>query len=79
MHSYPTFDEELGIWNGMGSPRGDYSQSLDYIFAPRAVRNTYEVVRAQMLYEDYAFLTSDHSPIFVDLNFTANAPVMSAS
>ena len=79
MHSYPTFDEELGIWTGLGSPRGDYSQSLDYIFAPRAVRNTYEVVRAQMLYEDYAFLTSDHSPIFVDLNFTANAPVMSAS
>ncbi|MBE6580501.1 MAG: hypothetical protein E7650_02670 [Ruminococcaceae bacterium] len=79
VHAYPTFDEELGIWNGKGAPRGDYPQSLDYVFAPRAVRSAYEVVRAQMLYEDYAFLTSDHSPIFVDLNFTATTPVMSGS
>lgn len=79
MHSYPTFDETLNIWNGMGSPRGDYPQSLDYIFAPRAARSAYQIARMQMLYEDYAFLTSDHSPIFVDLNFTQSTAVMSGS
>lgn len=78
MHSYPTFNEERGVWEIGGSPRGEYNSALDHIFAYRQAASTYETVRIKMLEEDYAFLSSDHSPIFADLNFTAVAPVLAA-
>ncbi len=78
MHNYPTFNDELKIWEIGGSPRGNYDSALDHIFAYRKAEGTYEVVRIEMLEEDYAFLSSDHSPIFADLNFTATAPTLGA-
>lgn len=74
-HAYPGFDETLGIWNQAGTPAGAYGNSLDYIFAYSEARSTYEVAHIGMLEEEYAFLTSDHSPIFADITFTASAPV----
>ena len=78
MHNYPTYNEERGLWEVGGSPRGEYPSALDHIFACSMAQSTYQVARIKMLEEDYAFLSSDHSPIFADLNFTSEAPILSA-
>lgn len=76
MHGgYPTYDAELGIWTGSHNPAGAYENALDHIFAYNGSRDSYEVVRLEMVYDDFAFSSSDHSPIFTDVNFTANAPL----
>jgi hypothetical protein len=77
-HEYPAYNQETGFWEKAGAPWADYSYALDYIFANRSAKDTYNVLRMEMLKEEYAFATSDHSPIFADLSFGDHAPTLPA-
>ncbi|MBP3396654.1 MAG: endonuclease/exonuclease/phosphatase family protein [Clostridia bacterium] len=77
-HEYPTYNADTGLWEQAGQPWESYNYALDYIFANREAKDTYTVLRLEMLYEEYAFAGSDHSPIFADLDLGAAVPALPA-
>jgi len=77
-HDYPVYNAETGLWEIDGQPWANYDYALDYIFANREALYSYTVLRMEMLYEDYAFAASDHSPIFADIAFDGDLPKLPA-
>ena len=71
-HGYATYNEETGIYDNPQYTSNPYTKGLDHIF----VGNTSSITvnRVSILDELYAYLSSDHNPIFTDITFTATAP-----
>lgn len=73
-HEYATWNEALGIYTDPDRTSEDYNKSLDYIFSCRAAADMTEIRRSSLVNELYSFLSSDHTPLFIDFSFTAAAP-----
>ena len=68
----------FGIYGNPVMPGNDWSASIDHIFTNKAAvdGNMVKMHQYGSLTDDYALLSSDHCPVFVDISFTANAPVL---
>ena len=73
-NEYATWNEALRIYTDPARTSEDYNKSLDYIFSCRAAADMTEIRRSSLVNELYSFLSSDHTPLFIDFSFTAAAP-----
>lgn len=71
-HGYATYNEEKGIYDNPKYTQQTYTSGLDHILAGNTGSMT--INRVSVLEELYAYLSSDHNPIFTDITFTATAP-----
>ena len=76
-HEYPKYDPETGLWGEPAFTTDGYDMSIDHIFADRASIGTFTVNRMNIIEDLFAYLSTDHCPIFVDISFTATAAKMS--
>ncbi|MBQ3482725.1 MAG: hypothetical protein IJA78_00955 [Clostridia bacterium] len=65
----------LGVFWNMSSGNNPYSQALDHIFLNVAGQSMVSVNRMGMLRDEYAYLSSDHNPVYVDVTFEASCPI----
>ncbi len=72
-HAYPRYDPETKLWCDPAFTTEGYDMSIDHIFADRASIGTFTVERMNMIEDLFAYLSTDHCPIFVDISFTASA------
>ena len=75
--TYPRFDRETGLWCDPALTTDGYNMAIDHIFAARETLNTFTVNRMNIVDELFAYLSSDHRPYFIDLEFTAAAAKLS--
>ncbi len=73
-HGYATYNQETGIYDNPKLVSTPYTAGLDHILAGNIDSMT--VKRVSVLDELYAYLSSDHNPIFADISFTANSPTI---
>lgn len=71
-HGYATYNEKTGIYDTPKYVTASYTSALDHILAGNTSSIT--VKRVSVLDELYAYLSSDHNPIFTDISFTAASP-----
>ena len=76
-HGYATYNPELGIYESPLYSGNDETHAIDHIFLntasqPLVTVNTYGVIN-----DLYAHLSSDHNPIYIDINFQNSAPALS--
>ncbi len=64
-HSYPTYDEDLGLWADPVSPSGGYEKSIDHILS---VGEGLSAKRFDVVTDLYALLSSDHCPMVFDFD-----------
>ena len=86
-HSYAAFekgfdikgilrdDPELGMYvTPQKNTNPYYNSAIDHIFLNRAAASMITVNRMGAMTDDYAYLSSDHLPIYVDVSFAPDAP-----
>ena len=76
-HPYATYNQEIGIYDNPQYSGNNETYAIDHIYfstasQPLVAVNTYGVIN-----DLYAHLSSDHNPIYVDINFQNSAPVLS--
>jgi endonuclease/exonuclease/phosphatase family metal-dependent hydrolase len=67
MHSYPYYNAVTGLWEKAGNANGKYNSALDHIYVNEAALDHATVVRMGMAEEYFAYATSDHAPIYSDV------------
>lgn len=65
-HTYPTYNEDTGLWEDPVYPSANYSRSIDHIFITPADNATLR--RFDVVTDLYALLSSDHCPLIVDFD-----------
>ena len=77
-HSYPNYNKDTGFWEGGKGPSGSYTNAIDHIFvnqeATPGVNNSFTLNAHAIVFDDYAYLSSDHNALWADISFTANTP-----
>ena len=71
-HGYATYNQVTGIYDTPQYTGNVYTKGLDHILMGNTSSIT--VNRVSVLDELYAYLSSDHNPIFTDITFTASSP-----
>ncbi len=65
-HSYPTYDEELKLYDKPVMPDMNVNNSIDHILIKNAEK--LEVKLYDVVTDLYSLLSTDHCPIYIDLN-----------
>lgn len=73
-HAYAKYNANKGIYDTPGYSSNAYTAALDHIFTNDGSEASVTVNRVGILDDLYAFLSSDHNPIYADITFTAAAP-----
>ena len=73
-HAYSKYDKTLKIYVDIQYATASYQRAIDHIFMNAAAVDTVTVNRTGILDDDYAYLSSDHIPIYTDITFNASAP-----
>lgn len=64
-HTYPVYNDDLGIWDDPTYPSGGYDRSIDHILT---TKDGITVGRFDVVTDLYALLSSDHCPLIVDFD-----------
>ncbi|MBR6728389.1 MAG: hypothetical protein IKM08_09380 [Clostridia bacterium] len=73
-HSYSTYDADLEIYVNLNKNSNGFLRAIDHIFINAEAAELMTVNYTGILDDDYAFLSSDHLPLYSDVTFNASAP-----
>lgn len=73
-HAYSTYNKTLKIYENLNKNNNEYDLALDHIFINKQAEAMLTANYTGIIDDDYAFLSSDHLPIFTDVSFNESAP-----